>query len=144
MRGSAILAAALGAAGMYLLDPARGHRRRTLVRDVATHQLRRATARVADTACDAANRARGRIADLRARAAGEEVDDVVLVERVRAAMGHAVHHPHVDVQVADGRVTLVGALPGHEAERLVRRVRAVRGVRHVASQLDIASQLASA
>jgi osmotically-inducible protein OsmY len=139
---STILAAALGAAGMYLFDPSRGHRRRAVLRDAAGHRARQATGRVIDTAFDAANRGRGRLADARARAMGEEVDDVVLAERVRAAMGHAVHHPDVDVRVTGGRVTLAGTLPGHEAERLVRRVRAVRGVRHVESQLDVASQLA--
>jgi len=142
-RGTNVLpllgAVGLGAAVMYLLDPARGRRRRHLIADRFTHTGRVAGDAIGTTRRDLANRTRGVVAAMRGRLTGDDAgaaDDVVIVERVRAELGRAVSHPGaIEVTVDDGRVTLDGPVLEHEADRLIDRVRHVRGVRDVESRL---------
>jgi osmotically-inducible protein OsmY len=123
---------------MYLLDPDRGARRRALVRD----QAARAGHKVGDgldaTARDLGNRARGTAAELRSRLRREDVDDTILQERVRSAIGHAVSHPGaIDLSVSNGRVTLQGPVLEHELDHLLGAVRRVRGVSEVLNELKV-------
>ena len=60
------------------------------------------------------------------------VADDVLAERVRARLGHNVSHASIEVQVAQGEVTLRGPVLDAEVDGLLRAVRAVPGVRGVA------------
>jgi uncharacterized membrane protein len=135
--GLAIVGAfGLGVAAMYFLDPGRGARRRALVRDKALHLLRK-TEDAAETAGrDLRNRARGLAAEARGRFEDEDVDDDVLVARVRAEMGRVVSHPSsISATASDGRVTLSGPIVAREADQLLSRTRSVRGVRDVVDQL---------
>jgi uncharacterized membrane protein len=80
--------AGFGATAMYLLDPARGRRRRAGLRDTVVH-----TGHVVDDAVgvvgrDVRNRSRGRLARLRARL-GRRPDDRELGERIRSGLGSA-------------------------------------------------------
>lgn len=129
---------AVGAGAMYALDPARGRRRRALLRDKAAHNLSRALIALDKAGRDARNRARGVIAEIRQACRCEQVADEVLVERVRANIGHVVAEPHdIEVLCAAGEVTLRGIVPAAEAKRLLRRVAHVRGVSRVESQLKV-------
>ena len=120
-----------------LFDPARGRRRRAMIRDRTVSAAHAIGDAVDTTARDVGNRTRGLMADLRARAWREPVADSVLVERVRAALGGVVRHPRsIDVAARDGRVTLRGPLLADEVEPLLRRAAAVRGVRDVESRLQ--------
>jgi hypothetical protein len=66
----------------------------------------------------------------------EAVDDEVLAERVRAALGHHVSHPRaIDVSVRDGAVTLGGHVLTAESQDAQAAVRRVRGVRDVVNLL---------
>jgi len=131
------LGTALGAGVMYLLDPDKGRRRRALLGDKLSKAGRTARDQVAGTARDAGNRARGLLHETRARRAGDEVPDDVLVDRVRSAMGHVVDHPgEVTVTALGGRVTLAGNLGDEEAEELARRVAKLPGVMGVENRLN--------
>lgn len=140
MNSVVTLAGALvaGAGLAHFLDPDRGRRRRALVRDQLV-----SAAHAAGDAADAAsrdlgNRLRGTVAGVRARVAPGEVEDDVLVERVRARMGGVVSHPRaIDVFAEDGCVTLQGPVLAREVGRLVRRVSAVPGVRRIDNRLEV-------
>lgn len=128
----------LGAAFMYLLDPARGTRRRHLVRDQLAHAGRVAGDAMDTTARDLRNRAQGTVAAARARMKGDDADDTVVAERVRSALGRAVSHPSaITVAAEQGRVALGGPVLEREVERLLAAVRGVRGVREVENRLEV-------
>jgi uncharacterized membrane protein len=134
----ALSAFGMGVALMYFLDPGRGARRRALIRDKTVHALRKAEDAAETTVRDLRNRAKGLAAETRARFDGDDVDDVVLVARVRAEMGRVVSHPaSIIVTAADGRVTLSGPVLADEADALLARARGVRGVRDVVSLLEV-------
>lgn len=132
--------AALGAGAtlMYLLDPDRGARRRAMLRDRMGSTLRSAEERLVTTRRDLANRARGKLAETRARLTPEDVDDQVIVGRVRAELGHHVSHPgSIEVSARAAVVTLAGPVLADEVDRVVEVTRRIRGVREVVSQLEV-------
>ena len=135
---SFIIGTTLGIGAMYLLDPDRGRRRRALARDQLISALHTAGEATEGRQKDLRNRARGVVAETAARVREREVDDVVLVERVRSAMGRLVGHAGaVDVSARDGTITLRGPVPRHELGPLVTGVAEVRGVQAVDNQLDV-------
>jgi hypothetical protein len=128
--------ALLGASLMYLLDPSRGRRRRHLIRDQAVHAKHEITGTLDERIEDFGNRVRGFAAEARAQLRETHVDDDVLVERVRATLGHVAHHPRrIEVTARDGRITLGGSAPAEDIEQLVTRARTVRGVIGVTNEL---------
>jgi uncharacterized membrane protein len=128
----------LGAGAMYLLDPDRGARRRSLLRDRLVHAGHKLGDGVSATARDTRNRAVGVAAELRSRLHENEVDDTVLHERVRSAVGRAVSHPgSISVTAFEGQVTLSGQVLASEVDDLIRQVEQVRGVREVRNQLEM-------
>jgi uncharacterized membrane protein len=128
----------MGVALMYFLDPGRGARRRALVRDKIVHGLHKTEDAAETTARDLRNRTHGLAAQVRGRFDREEVDEDVLVARVRAAMGRAVSHPSsIAVTAAAGRVTLSGPILAREVDEFLSSVRAVRGVEDVVNQLEV-------
>ncbi len=79
--------ASLGAGLMYYLDPERGHRRRSLLRDQTRHSMGKANQAAMLAARDAANRVYGRIAEAASSLRRKPVSDDVLEERVRSKLG---------------------------------------------------------
>ena len=133
--------AGLGAAGMYLLDPTWGARRRGVVRDKLVHGASKSSAGAGAAARDMAHRMEGLLAETRARLRREEVSDAVLEARVRSALGRACSHPHaIEVTAREGRVTLRGPVLSAEANKLVTSVRSVRGVAEVVDETDVHAQ----
>lgn len=124
---------------MYLMDPDRGARRRALARDRARHVFRQASDEIGGTTRNLRQRARGRLAEARTRFEGEPpVDDEVLSERVRSALGRAVSHPGaIIVTASEGRVRLEGPVLMDEVDALVHAVERVRGVEEVYDELEI-------
>ena len=127
----------IGALLLFIADPRAGRRRRAL----ATDQLVRASRKTRDaldaTARDVANRTTGIVAAARARWTDERVDDRQLLERVRAKLGRACSHPRaIDVDVADGTVTLRGPILANEIDTILTTVRGVRGVVGVTNALE--------
>jgi uncharacterized membrane protein len=69
---------------------------------------------------------------------------VVLQERVRAALGRVVSHPHaIKVDASDGHVILSGPILAAEEHRLVYAVQAVAGVKDVETRFDSHTQPAN-
>jgi hypothetical protein len=140
----AVAFAAFGAGLMYMLDPARGRRRRALARDQIVHAKHVVQDAARRTARDTSARAQGLWARARMRFTREDVSDQVLRERVRSALGRAVSHPHaIRVDVRDGCVCLSGGVLEHEIESLVEAVSRVRGVCDVEDHLDTHAQVGS-
>src|SRR4051812_30407223 len=136
MRFTIPLAAALGAAAMYLLDPQQGRRRRAMVRDQIARRSREAAHWSEGAARDVAHRARGAGASLRHLFEHRPVTDEQLAARVRTRLGRATSHPGaIDVQVKDAQVVLTGAVLLSELPEVVRAVRRVPGVQHVEDEL---------
>jgi len=131
----------IGAALMYLLDPARGARRRSLIRDKAARASRMTGRELIERAQDAKNRARGQVAQLRGRLAGDDqLDDDQLVARVRAELGHRVDRARsVEIAASNGEVTIRGHVPPDGVDDIVAAVRGVRGVKQVNNELVIRS-----
>jgi hypothetical protein len=67
----------------------------------------------------------------------QPIDDRVLVERVRAALGRVVSNPRaIDVDAENGEVILRGSILQSEVSRLLNRVRRIRGVNAIISELE--------
>ena len=123
---------AIGAVAMLLLDPQQRSRRWALVRDQTLRLGCWGAGLIGLDPHDLGERAKG----LASRATGllqrSPPDDTVLVQRVRAALEHAVSHPDaIRVTVASGCVSLGGAVLAEELARLFECVATVRGVRTV-------------
>ena len=128
---------AIGAGLAFILDPARGGRRRALVRDKVVRGTRVAGEALDATARDMRNRARGMAASTRGRFWSEDVDDARLLERVRAKLGRVCSHPHaIDVDVTDSEVTLRGPVLADEVHDLLTTAASVRGVQSVVNELE--------
>jgi uncharacterized membrane protein len=137
-QGKLITGVMVGAGAMYLLDPDRGARRRSLLRDQGLHAGHKLGDGLAATARDARNRTRGTAAALRARFRSDEAGEEVLHERVRSAIGRAVSHPGaITVVVTGDRITLTGQVLADEVDQLIQKVAQVRGVSEVRNELEI-------
>lgn len=131
----------LGAGAMYFFDAAQGARRRKLLADQCNHLLH-ACVHDFDVAWrDLKNRAQGTAAAARRLVDFGEVPDEVIVQRVRAQLGHCVSHPrNVDAQSHAGHVVLRGHVSGSELFCLLRSVSAVPGVRTVTDELTLENE----
>src|SRR2546430_14268417 len=90
---SSLIAAGVGAALMFLLDPSRGVRRRAIVRDKIARAARKTRDAAGVTRRDLANRMTGADAQARSRAADEPADGRAVCERLRAGLGPVPSHP---------------------------------------------------
>jgi hypothetical protein len=135
---TALCAATLGAALMYLFDPDNGRRRRATLKDRSASYARRMREAEEVLARRTLQQVQGALATMRTRLAPPEpVDDDVLIERVRAALGHVIQDPHaIDVKVRDGCVTLKGPVVPEEVGEIVACAERVRGVREVDNRLS--------
>jgi hypothetical protein len=130
--------AGFGAGAMYILDPDLGARRRALAKDQFERLPNTCQQAAAVTARDIKNRTIGFVSEARAWLFESEVDDEVLVDRVRSKLGFLVRHPSaITVQGRDGSVILSGPVLADESEQLMRGVGAIRGVRHVENRLEV-------
>jgi tRNA nucleotidyltransferase/poly(A) polymerase len=130
----------IGAALMYILDPARGKRRRALARDKARSAINTAERELKERGEDLRNRARGAAAELR-NAGDDHPSDEQLVARVRSELGHSVEHARaIEVTAEQGRVTLRGPVLSSELSEVLATARKVRGVEAVENQLEVHSR----
>jgi uncharacterized membrane protein len=128
----------VGAGLTYMFDRERGRRRRALLRDALMHAATTARHALGKTSRDVSHRLTGVAAGMTRAFTREVLSDAVLVERVRAKLGHVVSHPHaIHVTATEGRITLTGPILTSEVERLLARVSAIRGVVDVKSQLQV-------
>jgi hypothetical protein len=120
---------------LYFLDPERGARRRSYLRDRMIHVEHAGADLLSKANRDIAQRARGVVSAL-SHLSREQVSDDVLVERVRAKLGRWTSHPHaIRVDANDGIVTLSGPILADEKPRLLARIERVRGVGKVQDSL---------
>lgn len=128
-----------GAGLAILLDPARGRRRRALIRNKAAHLAHLSRKAMTKVGHDARNRARGATATARHLFESEQVpDDNVLLARIRSRLGHVVSHPHaLQVEANGGKVTLSGPILAREAGQLLSVAGAVAGVRELEDRLEL-------
>lgn len=132
-----LVGAGIGAAVIFMMDPAAGSRRRALVRDKIARASRLTRDGVDATARDMGNRARGIAASTRGRMWNGEVDDETLIERVRAKLGRVSSHPRaIDVLADDGVITLRGPILASELPNVIAATRSVRGVEDVVNHLQ--------
>jgi osmotically-inducible protein OsmY len=133
-----VCAAGLGAALMFLFDPDNGKRRRALLRDKSVHYARKAQETEEALVRQTLHHVQGALATLRGRfTPPEPVDDAVLTERVRAALGHVVPDANaIDVRVRDGCVILKGPVLPEEIGEIVACTERVRGVQQVENRLS--------
>lgn len=130
--------AGFGAGALFaaLADPRRGSARRAKLRDKAISLFHQASREAARQSHNLSQRARGTAYEF--THAGEQVNDDVLVERVRAQLGRPVAHPRaIQVSASNGEVTLSGQILRGELDELLYCVRKVRGVKAVHNALDV-------
>jgi hypothetical protein len=133
---NSMVGAGIGAGLMFLLDPARGARRRALIRDKMVRAARKTRDGAGATRRDVSNRLHGVSAMARGRFRRGPVGDRVLLERVRAALGRVAAHPRaLDVTARDGRVTLTGDVLASEVVSIMSAISGVRGVTDVENQM---------
>ncbi len=136
-RGALVTGLGIGAGLMYFLDPERGGRRRAVFRDKTAHVANRGGDALRAARRDLTARTSGTVARVRAAFDRRAVDDRILVERVRAHLGHLVAHPRaVEVTAIDGVVTIRGPILQAEALRLLKALERLRGVRKVINLLQ--------
>lgn len=136
-RNSFVAGMVAGVALAYVLDPVSGRRRRALVRDKVVRAGNRTADAAEGAAIDLSNRARGLAAEARSAVRTEPVDDVRLVERIRAELGRVTSHPRsIDVTASAGTITLSGPVLAGEAQSILSAARGVAGVREVRDALD--------
>jgi len=129
---------ALGAALMYFFDPIRGRKRRARLADAVVHARRSERALLEKAMRDAQHRVHG-VAEraVHALAPNVEVDDDVVAERIRAALGRVASHPRaIAIRVDRDRVVVGGEILAREAEAVLSAIRAVTGARQVIDQLE--------
>jgi osmotically-inducible protein OsmY len=128
----------LGAGAMFILDPARGRRRRAFLRDKAIHLTRVSGCTLGKTSRDLRNRAIGLISETRSSLKEGQVPDDVLADRVKSRLGrYAVHDRSIAIRAQDGRVILTGDILASELDTLLAAVSAVRGVQNVSNELVV-------
>lgn len=130
----------LGALITYLADPYSGRGRRARLKNRYEHAAHKLQQGADVVLRDATHRAAGTMAAVRGwvESRNEATDDVVLLERVRSALGRTTSHPHaVEVQVVGSHVTLSGDALAEEAPRIVACVSKVRGVKWVQDRMRL-------
>lgn len=128
----------LGAGVMYFFDPARGDRRRALVRDQVISAWSDSEEFLQQAADDLRNRTQGVLSEISAGVSGETAPDPVIQARVRSALGRVSRHPgSIEVEVHNGQVALSGPILADEVDRVVSFVRNVRGVASVENRMQV-------
>ncbi|HSN22504.1 MAG TPA: SRPBCC family protein [Usitatibacter sp.] len=126
----------LGALAMYLADPQLGRSRRARIRDQYASAARKVQHGRDQVVRDASNRAAGVAASVRGWFHRGPVDDEVLVERVRSALGRVTSHPQaVEVRLDQGHAILTGEALASEVRDIVACARRVRGVKSVEDRI---------
>jgi osmotically-inducible protein OsmY len=126
---SSLLGAGIGATSMFLLDPARGRKRRQLIRNKVAWTRRKTVEGAEATWRDVGSRFAGLQSRTRALFKREAIDDATLSQRIRSALGRVTAHQRaISIHVANGCVTLSGDALTPEVASIVSAVGRVPGV----------------
>jgi osmotically-inducible protein OsmY len=131
------VAAGVGAAAAYLLDPDRGRSRRARLRDQGEAFKRRQARALERQASFQRGRAEGLVQRARHRGGHPPADDRALADRVRTeVLRHDPAHTHLNVDAVGGVVSVRGEVADLEtAMDVERRIRAIPGVVEVENLL---------
>jgi BON domain len=133
---SSLLGAGLGATSMFLLDPARGARRRALIRDKMASARRKTAEAAGATWRDLGNRFDGLQSQTRGLFSDRAIDDATVEERVKSALGRVTAHRRaISVRSANQYVMLTGDALASEIGSIVSAVQRVRGVASVENNI---------
>jgi uncharacterized membrane protein len=136
--GSFLSGLGIGWGITYLLDPDVGPRRRAVLRDKLLSSSHALSDLIEKAGRDVLHRSQGLVAKTRSSLDKSEVDDHVLVERVRSELGRHVSHPRsIQVRAQDGHVILSGPILEHECDGLLAAVGKIRGVKDCFNQMDL-------
>ena len=130
---------ALGAGLMYIFDPVRGTARRSYARDKLVRGIHLLRCELNKQARNLGNHMVGTVVEAGSsiRDRFRTIDDTVLLERVRAQLGHvASHSALIDVIPKNGNVTIIGDVLHGEQEKIARCLGKVRGVRDFKLELN--------
>ncbi|GHG75666.1 SRPBCC family protein [Comamonas sp. JC664] len=128
--------AGLGLGLMYWADPRSGRWRRSHLQGKAVHAAHEAGDAMGIVARDLSQRSRGLYFEQRRKLKRESVEDFILEERVRSALGRVCSHPSaVRVAARDGLVKLEGVILRDELRRVLPRIAKVPGVLGLDNQL---------
>jgi CBS domain-containing protein len=120
----------------YFADPRLGRRRRAMAGAKLAHAGRSGRRGMGKAGRTVANHTRGLWARIVASIRAEQAADEVVEQRVRAALGRLSRHVSaIEVDVADGEVTLHGPILEREHRGVLRAARRVRGVRNLRDHL---------
>jgi hypothetical protein len=124
------LAAGVGAAAAYLLDPDRGRSRRARLRDQSAAYGRRQARALERQASFQRGRAEGLVQRARHRGGHPPADDRALADRVRTeALRGDPTHAHLNIDAVGGVVSVRGEVADLGTSMDVeRRIRAIPGV----------------
>ena len=131
-----LVSAAFGAACVYVMDPVAGKRRRALARDAVIHGAKVFRRAVNITARDTADRLKGFIEVGKGLFKHGHISDEILADRVRTEIGRVSSHPHVEVIVEEGCVTLLGPVAAHEEVPVLEAIESVRGVQAIVNRME--------
>lgn len=131
--------AAVGATLTYFLDPSHGKRRRIVAYDKGVSFKKHSLKFGGKVMRNLKNHLVGYIAETKHLLKGtEKIDDVVLVERVRAMFGRKIKHASsIDVKIKNGIATLSGPILSKEYDTLIKSVQKVPGIKNVINKLDL-------
>jgi osmotically-inducible protein OsmY len=137
-----LFGAALGAAAAHFLDPDKGARRRSTLRDQAVSKARKGASQATSAATQAAGKAKGAAASATPSMPGshklEDVDDVTLAHKVETEIFRPADAPKgdVSVDVQAGVVHLRGMVADEQwIARLADEAGKVDGVKDVKNLL---------
>jgi osmotically-inducible protein OsmY len=136
------VAAGVGAAAAYLLDPDRGRSRRARLRDQGKAFGRRKARVLERQASFQRGRAEGVIQRARHRGSRPPADDRALADRVRTEVLRGdPAHTHLNVDAVDGVVSVRGQVADLDtAMDIERRIRQIPGVADVENLLHTPGQ----
>jgi osmotically-inducible protein OsmY len=138
--GLTTLAGAAGAAAAYILDPERGHARRTQARDQLLSRARHARRDLDKNARFAAGTATGTAKRFTSRSNSPDLNDVGLTRKVESHIFRPEDAPkgRVSVNAEDGVVFLRGEVETQEQiDTLVRSADHVDGVEEVRNLMHL-------
>jgi hypothetical protein len=137
---SFLLGLGMGVSLTYLLDPVSGTQRRDMLRD-RLNTLGDAAGDWGDWSRDNLGALRGRLQGLAGQVSpglvNEVVDDELLADRVRQAIGN---RRGILIDTRQGEITLRGQVQDLDVDNLITAVEGVRGVRAVVNQLRVAER----
>jgi len=135
---------AVGAGVMYFMDPNRGRARRAWIADKTASCVRTTGHTMRSIGRSLANRCQGLWHDSRETAenmmgGARRIDSEILVQRIRAEMGHLSPNFNL-IQImadADGTVTLTGNIARYEVDGLLTLLHRMPGVTHVINRMNV-------